>query len=79
MWISISTDCSCGQQWCWFHPLHQDSQLCRHTIYPLGYISQKMDRAIPVGNIPVGHYLQKILKQNEVKKQQILTCSLFCY
>lgn len=60
----ICTDCSCGWQWCWFHPLHQDSQLCRHTTYPLGYIFQKMGRAIHPGNIPVGHYLQKTWMNN---------------
>lgn len=56
--IPFKTNCSCAQLWCWFHPLHQDSELFRHTADAKGCTGQRMDRAILPGSTPLVHYLK---------------------
>lgn len=54
----VATHCSCAQQWRWFRPLHQDSEVSHHTADLWGYTSPRMGRATLLGNTPAAHCLQ---------------------
>lgn len=77
--IPFNTNCSCAQLWGWFHPLHRDSELSRHTADAWGCTGQRMDRAILPGSTPLVHYLKTkqshrqayALKENCRKDSQV--------